>query len=87
MLYWETADQDPSLDDSEIEWAALWKPLPKVVFSTTLSAVLSSALQAIDSILTLSIGILATGFVMLRGGFGRAAALVGVSTGVLASHR
>ena len=39
MLYWETADQDPSLDDSEIEWTALWKPLPKVVFSTTLSAV------------------------------------------------
>ena len=37
MLYWETADQDPSLDD--LEWAALWKPLPKVVFSTTLSAV------------------------------------------------
>jgi hypothetical protein len=35
MLYWETADQDPSLDDSEIEWTALWKPLPKVVFSTT----------------------------------------------------
>ena len=39
MLYWETADQDPSLDDAELEWAALWKPLPKVVFSTTLSAV------------------------------------------------
>jgi dihydrofolate reductase len=39
MLYWETADQDPSLDDSSREWAALWKPLPKVVFSTTLSAV------------------------------------------------
>lgn len=39
MLYWETADQDPSLDDSGREWAALWKPLPKVVFSTTLSAV------------------------------------------------
>ena len=39
MLYWETADQDPSLDDSELEWAALWKPLPKVVFSTTLSVV------------------------------------------------
>ena len=43
MLYWETADQDPSLDDSEIEWAALWKPLPKVVFSTTLSAVRGNA--------------------------------------------
>jgi dihydrofolate reductase len=43
MLYWETADQDSSLDDSEIEWAALWKPLPKVVFSTTLSAVQGNA--------------------------------------------
>jgi dihydrofolate reductase len=39
MLYWETADQDQSLNDAELEWAALWKPLPKVVFSTTLSAV------------------------------------------------
>ena len=43
MLYWETADQDPSLDDSELEWAAIWKPLPKVVFSTTLSAVQGNA--------------------------------------------
>jgi dihydrofolate reductase len=43
MLYWETADQDPSLDDSEREWAALWKPLPKVVFSTTLTAVQGNA--------------------------------------------
>jgi dihydrofolate reductase len=39
MLYWETADEDPSLDDAELEWAALWKPLPKVVFSTTLTTV------------------------------------------------
>jgi dihydrofolate reductase len=43
MLYWETADQDPSLDDSMLEWAALWKSLPKVVFSTTLSAVQGNA--------------------------------------------
>ena len=43
MLYWETADQDPALDDSEIEWTALWKPLPKVVFSTTLSTVRGTA--------------------------------------------
>jgi len=42
MLYWESADQDPSLDDAMLEWAALWKPLPKVVFSTTLSAVQGS---------------------------------------------
>jgi dihydrofolate reductase len=40
MLYWETAHENPSLDDSELAWAALWNPLPKVVFSTTLSAVL-----------------------------------------------
>jgi dihydrofolate reductase len=43
MLYWETADQDPSLDDAKLEWAALWMPLPKVVFSTTLSAVQGNA--------------------------------------------
>jgi len=43
MLYWETADQDPSLDDSRLEWAAIWKALPKVVFSTTLSAVQGNA--------------------------------------------
>ncbi|WP_157008771.1 dihydrofolate reductase family protein [Agromyces laixinhei] len=43
MLYWETADQDPSLDDAEREWAALWNPLPKVVFSTTLSEVQGNA--------------------------------------------
>jgi dihydrofolate reductase len=43
MLYWETADQDPSLDDSMLEWAAIWKALPKVVFSTTLSALQGNA--------------------------------------------
>ena len=43
MLYWETADQDPALGEPELEWAGLWKPLPKVVFSTTLSAVEGSA--------------------------------------------
>ena len=43
MLYWETDDHDPPLDDAELEWAALWKPLPKVVFSTTLSAVQGNA--------------------------------------------
>jgi len=42
MLYWETVDQ-ASLDEAELEWAALWNPLPKVVFSTTLSAVQGNA--------------------------------------------
>lgn len=41
MLYWETTDQDLSPD--ELEWAALWNPLPKVVFSTTLPAVKGNA--------------------------------------------
>jgi dihydrofolate reductase len=50
MLYWETADQDPSLDDAELEWAALWNPLPKVVFSTTLSAVQGNARLASGSL-------------------------------------
>jgi dihydrofolate reductase len=43
MLYWETADQDPSLGAAELEWAALWKPLPKVVFSTTLTELQGNA--------------------------------------------
>jgi dihydrofolate reductase len=43
MLYWETADQDPSLDEAQREWTALWKPLPKVVFSRTLSTVRGNA--------------------------------------------
>jgi dihydrofolate reductase len=43
MLYWETVGQDRSLDDAELEWAALWNPLPKVVFSTTLTAVQGNA--------------------------------------------
>jgi dihydrofolate reductase len=50
MLYWETADQDPSLDDDAVEWAAIWKPLPKVVFSTTLSAVEGNARLATGSL-------------------------------------
>jgi dihydrofolate reductase len=43
MLYWETADQDPALDEARLEWAALWTALPKVVFSRTLSEVEGNA--------------------------------------------
>ncbi|WP_432741608.1 dihydrofolate reductase family protein [Streptomyces sp. JH002] len=43
MLYWETADEDPALDAASREWTALWKPLPKVVFSRTLPAVRGTA--------------------------------------------
>ena len=34
---------DPSLDYSTLEFAAIWKALPKVVFSTTLSEVQGNA--------------------------------------------
>ncbi|MEU9418040.1 dihydrofolate reductase family protein [Streptomyces sp. NPDC048272] len=50
MLYWETADRDPALDESLREWVALWMPLPKVVFSTTLSAVQGHARLASGSL-------------------------------------
>ncbi len=42
MLYWETTDEE-SFDDAELEWAGLWNPLPKVVFSRTMSAVQGNA--------------------------------------------
>jgi dihydrofolate reductase len=50
MLYWETADQDASLDAAMLEWAGLWNPLPKVVFSTTLSDVQGNARLATGSL-------------------------------------
>lgn len=50
MLYWETAENERSLDEAEREWAALWKPLPKVVFSRTLTAVEGTARLAAGSL-------------------------------------
>jgi dihydrofolate reductase len=43
MLYWETADQNPSSHEVELEFARIWKPLPKVVFSRTLDEVEGNA--------------------------------------------
>lgn len=37
--YWPTADADPEADDLTVEFARLWRELPKVVFSTTLDEV------------------------------------------------
>jgi dihydrofolate reductase len=50
MLYWETAAEDPSLGEAELEWTRLWNPLPKVVFSTTLSSVQGTARLATGSV-------------------------------------
>ena len=43
MLFWETAEENPSLGFSTRDFAAIWKSLPKVVFSTTLTAVRGNA--------------------------------------------
>jgi dihydrofolate reductase len=39
MTYWETADENPSAADYELDFARIWQELPKVVFSTTLEEV------------------------------------------------
>jgi dihydrofolate reductase len=38
MVYWETAEENP-LAAEQVEFAQIWKTLPKVVFSTTLESV------------------------------------------------
>jgi dihydrofolate reductase len=43
MLYWETAEENPAAAEFEHEFARLWKPIPKVVFSTTLETVEGNA--------------------------------------------
>lgn len=50
MLYWETAEQEQSLDEVEREWTALWNPLPKVVFSSTLGEVRGNARLATGTV-------------------------------------
>jgi dihydrofolate reductase len=50
MLYWETADENPSLGYETLEWASVWRGLPKVVFSTTLLAVEGNARLATGSL-------------------------------------
>ena len=35
--YWPTADQDPSNAAPEIEFAGIWRDMPKIVYSTTLA--------------------------------------------------
>ena len=43
MLYWETADQNPSAADYELEFARIWKALPRIVFSKSLEQVEGNA--------------------------------------------
>lgn len=47
MVYWETAEESGSLTaDYEREFAAIWKGLPKIVFSRTLETVEGNATLA-----------------------------------------
>jgi dihydrofolate reductase len=39
MVYWETADENPSAGETELEFARIWQSLPKIVFSKTLEHV------------------------------------------------
>ena len=43
MVYWETADENTSLPEPQLEFAGIWKNLPKIVFSTTLEKVEGNA--------------------------------------------
>ena len=43
MLYWETADENPSAAEHELEFARIWQRLPKIVFSRTLEKVEGNA--------------------------------------------
>jgi dihydrofolate reductase len=37
--YWPTAGADPAATPAEVEFAGIWKRIPRIVFSTTLDAV------------------------------------------------
>ena len=50
MAYWETADEDPSAPEHELEFARIWQATPKVVFSTTLESVEGNARLATDGV-------------------------------------
>jgi dihydrofolate reductase len=50
MLYWETAEENPTASDYELEFARIWKPLPKLVFSKTLEKVEGNARLVRDDV-------------------------------------
>jgi dihydrofolate reductase len=50
MVYWETADKNPSATEYELEFARLWQDLPKIVFSNTLERVDGNARLATDGV-------------------------------------
>lgn len=43
MTYWERAHEDPAAVDYTLEFAEIWRALPKIVFSRTLDEVVGNA--------------------------------------------
>ncbi len=50
MAYWETAHEDRSAADHELEFARVWQALPKIVFSKTLQQVEGNSRLATDGL-------------------------------------
>jgi dihydrofolate reductase len=50
MVYWETADENPSAAEYELEFARIWKSMPKIVFSKTLEKVEGNARLVRDGV-------------------------------------
>jgi dihydrofolate reductase len=50
MVYWETADQNPSAGEAVLEFARIWQDLPKIVFSKTLEKVEGNTRLADDGV-------------------------------------
>jgi dihydrofolate reductase len=43
MLYWETAEEDAGAPEHVLEFARIWKGIPRIVFSSSLEAVVGNA--------------------------------------------
>lgn len=78
MLGWETAEQTRT-DPLELEFARIWKPLPKVVFSSTLTSVEGNARLASRDVADEAAELKGRpgGGIVSVGGAGLAAALAG----------
>ncbi len=50
MRYWETAAENPSAPEHELEFARIWKDMPKIVFSKTLETVEANARLVRDGV-------------------------------------
>jgi dihydrofolate reductase len=50
MSYWDTAEENLSAAEHELEFARIWKALPKIVFSKTLETVEGNARLARDGV-------------------------------------